>query len=438
MDRSTYDKLYRCFGDVATTVGEGLSAVNPHVVALVAKWDKTDLVPGLSDMDFRVICDDDTTTDDWVEIDRITGQLHLDMVRGNPEWNRINEHTAGAGVMISEALGDGAGSPEQAHWSLWWGLRDWFDRLKAAVSARPFTASDEHYHLNKFLHYYSPYIHGIDPPINLGRFEAKYALHSRCWHYFAPAMLSAAAILARTNFSGKRAGLAWLRENGNITQPVNAVLRQIDAHYETPEQTDVNRLLAFEDSLFVGFEELLPLVIRSIEHLDIDRSASPDALKRQLASKTRDPLATLAENTRYARIRAGRYYFLTNAPRHFDAEPLIYYELPWIKKLCGPVFSSLCTLLGKEALSPEQCFHRLGLHINGIERRAIADVFDLASRTRDDLDVPLLFSHAVEWFPHYYRLIEGSLARIRGGTLRTPLARVGKAARRLGRVTART
>jgi hypothetical protein len=80
MERLNLDQLRRHFEDVAMTIGEGLSAASPHVVALVAKWDKADLVPGLSDMDFRVICDDDATMDDWVDIDRSCGRLHLDMV----------------------------------------------------------------------------------------------------------------------------------------------------------------------------------------------------------------------------------------------------------------------------------------------------------------------------------------------------------------------
>jgi hypothetical protein len=412
MDRSTLDERRRHFGDVATTIGEGLSAANPHVVALVAKWDKADLVPGLSDMDFRIVCDDDTTVDDWVEIDRFTGRLHLEMVRAQPQWNRINEHTAGAGLTISEALGDVAGTPEQSHWSLWWGRRDWFDRLKAEVALRPFTAADEHYHLGKFLHYYSPYIHGIDPPINLGTFEPKYALHSRSWHYFAPPMLSAASLLARKHFSGKRAGLAWLRENGYVVEQVDAVFHQVNAHYETPEQTGVDRLQAFEDLLFAGFEELLPRVVDSVEHLDIDRSDSPAKLKRQLASSGSDAIAVLMENVRSTRIRAGRYFFLANAPEHFDARPLVYYELPWIKEFYGPVFDSLRTLLGDGTLDPQQCLGELGMNVNGVEEHAIQHVWDLASRSRDDHDVPLLFQRAIDWFPHYYRLIEGAAARV--------------------------
>ena len=38
------------------------------MVALATKWDKADLVPGLSDLDYRIICDEDTRADDWIEI----------------------------------------------------------------------------------------------------------------------------------------------------------------------------------------------------------------------------------------------------------------------------------------------------------------------------------------------------------------------------------
>jgi hypothetical protein len=410
MDCLTLDTLRRQFEDVAAAVGEGLSKANPHVVALAAKWDKSDLVPGLSDLDFRVICDDSTTVEDWVEIDYCTGRLHLEMVRSHPQWNRINEHTAGAGMTISEALGRPFNTPEYAHWSLWWGRPEWLDRLKAQEAMRQFSADDEYYHLSKFLSYYSPYNHEIDPPINLGRFEAKYPLHSRCWHYFAPPILSAASLLARKNFSGKRAGLTWLRDNGYVAEQVDAVFRQIEAHYETPEQTDAGRLQAFEDFLFSAFRELLPLAVGAIKHLDIDRSTQPTDLKIQLASIASDPLVTLIENVRYARIRAGRYYFYTNAPHHFDSKPLMYWELPWLRRLCGPILGSFGTLVGDETLSPKQCFARLGLSVNCIEERAIQHALDLAKRTRGDKAVPHLLAEAAELFPHYYRLIECALA----------------------------
>jgi len=55
IDASTLDHLRRQFEQVASTVAEGLAAENHHVVALVAKWEKRDLVPGLSGLDSRVI-----------------------------------------------------------------------------------------------------------------------------------------------------------------------------------------------------------------------------------------------------------------------------------------------------------------------------------------------------------------------------------------------
>lgn len=412
MNTSTQDELRADFEAVASTIAGALSEGSLRVVGLVAKWEKRDLVPGLSDIDFRIICDDDTTADDWIAVDRLAGGIQLEMSRAHPEWNRINEHTAGAGMTVSEVLDGRFHNPEYSVWSLWWGRRDWFDRLKNQTSARKFDALDEQYHLSRFLYYYSPYIHGIDPPINLGAFEPKYALHSRCWHYFAPPILSAASLLARRNFSGKWEGLTWLRDNGCVAQQVDAVFRQVDTHYETPERTDPDRLQAFEDLLFSGFEQLFPLLTRSLEHLDVDRSADPPELKRQLASNVSDPIATLVEYVRYARIRAGRYDFYVNAPEHFDVGRLFYYELNWIKKLTDPIVTSLRTLLGDRTLSPEQCFGRLGLKIERTQRRALDHVWDLASRARDDVAVPELFEQAIDLFPHYYLLIEEALSRV--------------------------
>jgi hypothetical protein len=192
----------------------------------------------------------------------------------------------------------------------------------------------------------------------------------------------------------------------------------VDAHYETPEQTDVHRMQAFEDLLFSGFEQLFPMLVESIELLDIDRSASPGELKRQLASRENDPLAALIENVRYARIRAGRYYFYVNAPDHFDVSRLFYYELMWIKKLTVPIVANLRTLLGDHTLSPEHCFDRLGLTIEEIHRRALNHLWDLAGRSPEDTAVPGLFEQAVDLFPHYYRLIEQALGRVRDTAVR--------------------
>ncbi len=405
-------ELRKQFDAVSRLIGESLAAKSSHLVALVAKWEKSDLVPGLSDLDFRAVCDDQTTAEDWVEIDYNLGQIHLDMVRSHPEWNRINEHTPGAGLTVGESMDERFYNPEYAVWDLWWGESAWFGELKTKVSSRSFGPIDEHYHLTRFLGYYSPYIHGIDPPINLGSFEPKYPLHSRCWHYFAPPMLSAASILARRNLSGKREALKWLRDHGYIVEQAEAVLHQVDSHYDTPELADEARLEEFEELLFSGFEDLLGLLHASVRDLDPMLSTRPDSMKQQLASMDTAPLADLMEIVRFAHIRAGRYYFYVNAPDHFDTGQLFIWELNWIRKLSRGVFSCVARILGNDDLRPEECLAQLDIRVRGTTTEAVEHVMALSRRSADDRELGELFGGAIDLFPHYYRILEATLARV--------------------------
>lgn len=412
MIRQDLDYLRRQFEAVNSTIASQLSEANPHVVALVAKWDKADLVPGLSDLDYRIICDDDTRPDDWIEIDRSLGQIHLDMVSRHPEWNRINEHLAGAGMTVSEVLDDRFHNPEYVTWSLWWGCGDWYDALMSQVRSRPFDATDEHFHLIRFLSYYAPYDARIDPPINLGPLEHKYGLHSRCWHYFAPPLLSAASLLARRNFRGKTEGLRWLRDNGHAERQADAVLRQVDAHYETPELTDPERTKAFEDLLFTAFEELIDPVCGSVESLTIDHSRTLAEKKKQLNLVVPDRLNVVMDSTRFARIRAGRYYFYLNAPNHFEARALLTKEFDWLKKFTEPVFASLRTILGDHTLSPQECLTRFGLGAEPAEMEAVRFTLDMAGKGADNDSMCESFSRAVEIFPRYCRILEEVLQHL--------------------------
>ena len=411
MDTSSLEQLRSDFKSVSRTLGDGLRRRTPHLVALVAKWQKNDLVPGLSDLDFRVICDDGTTADDWVVVDRAVGEIHLEMVRTHPEWNRINEHTAGAGLTVGEAMDHRFHNPEYAAWSVWWGEDGWYRKLDHRIRRRPFDLLDEHYHLSRFLGYYSPYIQGIDPPINLGRFEPKYPLHSRCWHYFAPPMLSAASLLARRNLSGKRRALSWLRGAGHVTAAVEAVLHQVDRHYETRELDDPRRLGDFEEFLFAAFTELRDPVRNSVRHLPLPPTSDPGTLKESLSAMVSDPLSSLIENVRFVRIRAGRYHFYVNAPRHFEVQELMAIELKWARRLNHGIFSSIRTILGKGGLSPAECLRRLEIDVDPVQAEAMAFMADLSSRTPQDPDLRQLFQEAAECFPFYYRLLEQSLVR---------------------------
>lgn len=404
--------LRRQFDAVNETIARAVSAASPRVVALVAKWDKSDLVPGLSDLDYRVICDAQTTADDWVQIDQAVGRMHLRMVEEHPEWNRINEHPIGAGLTLSELDDPRLYNPECATWTVWWGRQDWHDRLAARLEAEPLGAEDERYHIQRFLTYFTRYQHGIDPPINLGPFESKYALHSRCWHYFAPPMFSAACLLARRRFGGKRQALLWLQENGFAAAQVRAVLDCVDAHYESAEVRDPAAMSSFEEHLFEAFGELYPRLCASVEDIAIVGTPSPAELKAQLARDAAIPAAIVLDSVRFARIRAGRYFFYLNAPSHFDAAWLLANEFVWLKKLVLPVCLAVGAMAGSAELPLAESLRKLNIDAEPEELQVLDALLRLVTGPASAGNARTAFAPVVDMFPTYYRLLERILGAV--------------------------
>lgn len=404
--------LNQRFQDVADTIGSQLNKTNSHAVALVAKWTREDLVPGLSDMDFRVICDESVTEDDWVQIDHRIGQIHCQMVAEHPEWNRINEHTAGAGISLAELKGGQFHHPEYSTWTVWWGRESEISDTIQRSLARPLVALDESFHFKRFLSYYSPYIHGIDPPINLGEFEPKYPLHSRCWHYFAPPMVSAATILARKHFTGKRAALNWLMSHGYAVRQVEAVLEQVDSHYETPEMHDSAALQRFEQLLFKAFEELLDPVIASIECFKVPADQSQKELLKQFRHQTVDPFISFLENVRFSRIRAGRYHFYLNAPSHFSVDRQLAAEQIWTSKLIPGTFDILRRIHGQETLLNCESISQAGIPLTESEENVVESIRRFSDSCESGTIVRDNYKEATRLFPEFYRLLERVLQKL--------------------------
>jgi hypothetical protein len=329
------------------------------------------------------------------------------MVRAHPEWNRINEHPAGAGMTLAELEDERTYSPECAAWTLWAGDAAWFESFLSRRRCRPFTAADERYHAQRFLSYFSPYQHGIDPPINLGPFEPKYALHSRCWHYFAPPMYSAACLLARRSFAGKHEALRWLGGHGLVAAEVDAVLHRVAAHYEPPELHSREAMAAFESVLFEGFKSLLRPVCDAVRSIRLQWTADVLVLRRQLAAAPADPLVVLLECTMFARIRTGRYAFYLNAPDHFDGAWLLANEMNWLKKLVLPAWRAMRTVASEtEGASVHPVLDRLGVD-------ATSDEIALFQRLIATCDTPVAadqvrptFQALLPVFPMYSALLE--------------------------------
>ena len=417
MDKDRLEEVNGWFQSVADTIAGGLQRANRHFIGVAGKWRKSDLVPGLSDLDVRIICDADTAGDDWVEIDRVIGEVHLDMVRRHPEWNRINEHTAGAAMTVAEVMDERFYNPEYPVWDVWTGPRKWLDNLKVYVRKRPFGYSDEYFHFSRFLTFFSPYIHGIDPAINLGEFEPKYALHSRCWHYFAPPMLSAANLLAGCNLESKLDGIRWLTKNGPIRKQAGEVLRQVDAHYETSELGDEQRLARFEKFLYEGFKVIYPVICDSLRHLIIDPSADRKKARYILAENQPAASEMLMENLRWARTRTARYYFYSNAPDHFDARHFMAGEMAWLRKLTRPLFRIFQKILGVQECSPKDCLAMFCISVDKEDERAIEQLFEMALLDGKDHErLKAAYKEAVNNFPIYYRLLDKAVAVVLNDT----------------------
>ena len=412
MKTYTREEAKNWFQQVADLVGEAFHKQCPHFVALAGKWARDDLVPGLSDMDFRIICDGQTTVDDWLHIDRVMGRTLAEIAKDNPQWNRINEHTAGTAMTIPEMMDERFYNPEYFAMDIWYGPSDWLNKLKVYLSKQSFGYFDEYTHLSRFLTYYSPYIHGIDPPINLGFFEPKYALHSRCWHYFAPPMLSAASLLARRNFSEKREAMNWLCSNGHAAEQAHAVLEQVNAHYETPELGNSDRLRVFEEFLYTAFEQLYPRVCESIQFLPVDFSQDRSQIKKQLNACRWQPSQMLMDKLRWARTRAGRCCFYLNTPEHYSVNHQLKNELVWLKGVTGPTFEIIRDYLRNPDFTPSRCLQHLDIDVSPTDQKAIEYMFRIPNDASDEKSLRRLHEKVVELYPRYYRLLELAVERI--------------------------
>src|SRR5580692_6266410 len=105
------------FDDFQQCLAEETARAFPQFTSLWAKWNREDLIPFLSDFDSRLICRAPMSAEDWVELDRISGTIHLALLKAHPDWARILEHTPGVCATEEELLDDRIFQPETQQWS---------------------------------------------------------------------------------------------------------------------------------------------------------------------------------------------------------------------------------------------------------------------------------------------------------------------------------
>ncbi len=191
------------------------------------------------------------------------------------------------------------------------------------------------------------------------------------------------------------------------------MIDRVDAHYESPELHDAAALGRLEALLFSAFNEVYPRLCASLRYLGVDATApDPADLKARLGREVTNHAATLLDSVRFARIRAGRYHFYLNAPKHFDADWLLANEFVWLKKLVLPVRRAVAEIVGDVELSLAESLRQLGVIVEPYEVQVIDALTRLASHGDRSSGPREAFAPVVEMFPTYYRLLERALSAV--------------------------
>jgi hypothetical protein len=399
----------RQFFELAETLGQRWAEALPFFSVAVAKWRYEDLVPGLSDLDPRVLCQD-IGADDWLELDRVSGRIQLDLLWQRPEWSRKLEHTPGVCMNLSELYDPLLYQPEMRQWSYYYGDRAIYNQLKTHLRERAWDVRDERFHLARWLMFWGPYNREIDPPINVApAIEPRYALHSRAMHYFVPALQAALSILDREAVGGKRETLyRWLDRFPD--EPVlGETAHMLEVHYEVPILYDLEALYAFEARCFDFLLKIAPMVLNAVTSVPLPENATADDLQIIFQQQPPDPLQAMFTGVKFARIRTGRWQMYLNAPPYYDTDWLLGNEIRQVGAyFTHPYFAGLTYLRwGETALPLEEIVARLrGELLDAAETEAVLRIFELAHSEPDHVSARDRVAQAMAIFPTYYCVLE--------------------------------
>jgi hypothetical protein len=346
------------------TYFERCQAACPKLAAIAGKWTFEDLVPGLSDFDTRFIFTDDVTVEEWIRMSSAVGRVHTSLAKEAPRWARILEHLPGLNLTRAEMLDPRTYYPEYQQWSYYLGDDDTLAAIEAYLAHKPWGRRDEFFHLRKFAAFFGPYLRGIDPPINIGRWENKYPLHSRFMHYFTPAVQSALSIVGRKGWRGK---LAALREAKSVfphPEVIDLIFEAVDRHYEIPAYYEEPRLTEIERRLEGYLHDASAGLAGHVSLIEIDPAGTPADLKQKIASVAVDPGERFFEGAKFSRFMKGRLLFYAENILWFDSAWLIRNELGRIVNnfYHQPLKAFSLARFGED-LPPERALERLSGNI---------------------------------------------------------------------------
>jgi hypothetical protein len=299
----------------------------PRITAIAGKWAFDDLIPGMSDFDTRFIVNGPMSADDWNAMALAVSEVHTQLARDVPDWARNLEHLPGLNFTLDEMVDPVFYYPEFKLWTFYDGDRDAIDAIESALGARPWGERDELYHLKRIATFIGPYQRGIDPPINLGRFESKYPLHSRFMHYFAPPVQSAVALAKKHHVRGKLDALRVARTLFPHPETIDRVLGAVEQHYELPNDYEEPQLTNLERELERYLDDMWQSLRSSVTVVKVEPDDNVSRIRAKLREVASDPIPDFFEGVKFSRLMKGRLLFYAERIPWFDASRLIEIEL---------------------------------------------------------------------------------------------------------------
>ncbi|MHB0877094.1 MAG: hypothetical protein ACYC5O_13740 [Anaerolineae bacterium] len=377
------------------------SARFPALAAVVSRGPLADVLPGLSDVDLRLLCDD-VGPDDWGPLDEAVLAVHGELAGRGPEAARLLQHPPGACFLLTELSDPRLLHPEARLWQ-------WCDGTAAAHDvvaglAGGWSERDEVYHLRRYLAACGDW--SADPSGTTAGHNC--GCRGALVHFLLLALEAALSLEAGRVQPGRLRALATFRER----EPGNPVLAQVDAAVTGDEHGDAADCRALRESARAFLIGLAP---RLAQALGREQGAlpAPNWLRQRAARQQSGPLLTLYDAVRFSRVRRAHFRFFLQAGG--EADWLVANELATLRGLLlQPALTAYGSLRwGPVAAAPRLALTRLTGELSAAESDAIARLLMLSEATSA---ARAALAEAADLYPTYQRVLERLLhdARTRG------------------------
>ena len=299
----------------------------PKIKVVAAKWTFADLIPGLSDFDTRFIVDNCMSIDDWRHMSLQVGQVHTQLAQEVPHWARNLEHLPGLNLTVREMTEPRLYYPEFKQWTFYQGDADAIEQINSFLNGLEWSTRDEIYHLKKIATYFGRYQRDIDPPINMGKWESKYPLHSRFMHYFTPPVQSAVSLALKRTIQGKIEALRLAQDIFPDGELIQTILDCLDCHYEKADFYAEPKLSAIEDRLEDYLQQAWAALESQVTLVKTDLKDTSESIRKKVGAIPIDAIESFFEGVKFGRLMKGRLLFYAEQIPWFDSELLILNEL---------------------------------------------------------------------------------------------------------------